>query len=221
MRQIPTSVWVVLITDGTVTVYPPEVYSTERQATNEAERWAWLLADGLQDAIDRPFQGRWEVGGRNIRLVHVTSSATSPWIGTFWSTDGSPDPEAVVLEGRNEARDWVTAPLAGGQVPVAVDERGWTIAATFLERGEESYAVASRAKVVSPPPSEEIREIEYEVEIVGTFLHSIRSLIKGPAGLSRRQIEDLIEQEWANLSMDTQVLLESSWELVSFRRAGS
>ena len=40
--------WVVLVTDGTVVSYPPEIYHSSSRASMEAERWAWLSSgEGL------------------------------------------------------------------------------------------------------------------------------------------------------------------------------
>jgi hypothetical protein len=57
---------------------------------------------------------------------------------------------------------------------------------------------------------------EYEVELTACFEFSIRSTLEGPRGLSRDQVEELIDTNWVWVSLDTDVLLESHWQLESF-----
>lgn len=57
---------------------------------------------------------------------------------------------------------------------------------------------------------------EYKFELVAQFTVTIGDAIEGPPGLSRLQVEELIEQNWWWISGSTEVLLQSSWELESF-----
>jgi len=61
------------------------------------------------------------------------------------------------------------------------------------------------------------RRAEYEVELTACFEFSIRSTLEGPRGLSRDEVEELIDANWVWVSLDTDVLLESHWQLESFR----
>ena len=63
--------------------------------------------------------------------------------------------------------------------------------------------------------------VGYQVELVGTFVQSINGLVYGPPGLDWEGIQELVEREWADLSAETDVLLESSWELEGFRQIPS
>ena len=56
----------------------------------------------------------------------------------------------------------------------------------------------------------------YRVELTACFTFSIEETILGPAGLTRIELEEVIDREWWWLSGSTRVLLESSWELESF-----
>lgn len=56
---------------------------------------------------------------------------------------------------------------------------------------------------------------EYEVDLTACFVFSIRSTLEGPPGLSRGELETLIEDNWLWVSLDTEVLLESHWQLES------
>jgi hypothetical protein len=56
---------------------------------------------------------------------------------------------------------------------------------------------------------------EYEAKLTACFVFSIRSTLEGPRGLSRGEIEALIEANWLWVSLDSEVLLESHWELES------
>lgn len=143
-------VYVLMVTDGTVIEYPPEVYEDEARARLEAERWAWLLAGGGWAEISSPFDGRWEVAGRDVRLVGTEppEELADVWVCTYWSEDGFPDPEALLLNGRERAKEWV---VLGPNLEHADEfvERPWLITATYRRRAhEEADAVAWLAKVV-------------------------------------------------------------------------
>jgi len=58
---------------------------------------------------------------------------------------------------------------------------------------------------------------EYDVELSACFLFSIHTTLQSLSGLSQDDIEDLIEADWMWISLDTDVLLESSWELESLK----
>ena len=141
--------WVILITDGTVIEYPPEAYETAEQARSEAQRWAWVISGMGWLPIEETAADRWLVGDRDVRLVHVDGEGE--WVGTFWTWDGYPDPEATLLRQRSEARSWVTAPVLGVLEPISVEENDWMIVATFERKEEEVYAVAHRLKRVAAP----------------------------------------------------------------------
>ncbi|MDP9330013.1 MAG: hypothetical protein M3P11_05160 [Actinomycetota bacterium] len=146
-----TVAWVLFVTDGTVIAYPPELYRNREKASLEAERWAWFLSGEGVLHIERPFEGRLIVGERDVRLIQVDWSAPSgaPWIGTYWTRDGYPDPEAVVLLGESEARGWVRETPQNGSRPSQLFRTPWFEAAVFPVRGEEEYAVAHLAKVIA------------------------------------------------------------------------
>ncbi len=138
--------WVILITDGTVIDYPPESYDSLETARDEARRWAWIISGMGWIPIEETADDRWTVGDRDVRLVHVEGEGG--WVGTFWTWDGYPDPEATLLQDWTTARAWATAPLHDDLAPVAVEENEWMIVATFDRGGEEAYAVAHLLKVV-------------------------------------------------------------------------
>jgi hypothetical protein len=144
--------WVILITDGTAIEFAPELYQSRDLAEREAQRWAWHVSAGGQIAIRERFAGRFEVGIRDVRLVEVDVPNdfpdVEPWIGTYWTRDGYPDPEAIVLAGREDAESWASTALPGRIEAHRVETTEWQVAATFVIRGEETYAVASLAKAV-------------------------------------------------------------------------
>jgi hypothetical protein len=141
--------WVILVTDGTVIEYAPEAYETAEQARDEARRWAWILSGMGWLPIEEPANDRWVVGDCDVRLVQADGEGN--WVGTFWTWDGYPDPEARLLGDRTAARAWATAPLHEVLAPVAVEENDWMIVATFDRNGEEAYAVAHRLKRLAAP----------------------------------------------------------------------
>ena len=67
--------------------------------------------------ISRPFLDRWQVAGRDVRLIEVTAShlTDEPWVATYWTEDGYPEPEAALLAGREAARRWVLDDPRGQQ----------------------------------------------------------------------------------------------------------
>jgi hypothetical protein len=141
--------WVLLVTDGVVIEYAPEAYPSREAANDEARRWAWILSGMGWLPIEQPFPDRWTAGDRDVRLVEA--SGQGDWVGTFWTWDGYPDPEAVVLTDREEARSWVSAPLHDLLEPSRVEENEWSMVATFERRGEEAYAVVHRLKRLAAP----------------------------------------------------------------------
>ena len=56
---------------------------------------------------------------------------------------------------------------------------------------------------------------EYIIELTACFTFSITTTLEGPPSLGAGEIEDMIETDWMWISLDTDVLLESSWELES------
>jgi hypothetical protein len=64
-------------------------------------------------------------------------------------------------------------------------------------------------------------DAEYRVELTACFVFSINTTLEGPRGLSREELEELIENNWQWVSIDTDVLLESHWELDSFEERSS
>jgi hypothetical protein len=151
MESGKVNTWVLLITDGTVIEYPPELYGSYQRATFEAERWAWVLSGAGWSEIERPFEGRWSIADKDIRLVPIDAEASSfiePWIGTFWTRDGAPDPEAIVFANREDAGDWVVMPPEGAASSVPETSLPWLLSVTHRRGDDEEYSVAHRAKVV-------------------------------------------------------------------------
>lgn len=144
--------WALLVTGGTVIEYPPELYADLARAVLEAERWAWVLSGAGWSEIERPFPGRWEVGERGVRLIEA--ELTMPvgygqrWVGTFWDRSGNPDPEAIVFDSKNAAREWVLE-SPGSSPAIETQELDWFVSATYVRGGEEEYAVAHLAKIVA------------------------------------------------------------------------
>ena len=58
---------------------------------------------------------------------------------------------------------------------------------------------------------------EYIIDLTACFTFSITTTLEGPPGLGRDEIEERIEAEWMWISLDTDVLLESSWEIESIK----
>lgn len=148
------SAWVLLVTDGTTLEAAPEVFLDEEIARFFAENWAWFLSSAGDFRVERPFEGRLQVGHRDVRLVRATlpsPASNELWVGTHWTEDGYPDPEATLLPGFKAAQAWATAPLHASP-PDEVNSSRWHVAATFRRGDEEAYSVAYAAKVVRRSP---------------------------------------------------------------------
>jgi hypothetical protein len=210
--------YVVMVTSGTIIEYPPEIYRSLSVASDEAERWASLLGARSRRQVKRPFEGRWETGDFDVRLVTTDVTGLDPtrewWVGTHWSADGSPEPEALLLSGKVAAREWVE--LEPGRSVNELHETRWTISASFGPEDDE-ISVAHVAKICDRLEADPLEDVEYEVRLTGTFVQTINGRVEGPPGLSRVGVEELIELNWAELSMNTDVLLESSWQLDDYR----
>jgi hypothetical protein len=139
--------WIILVTDGTVIEYAPEAYNTLAAATFEARRWALILSRGV-DQIEEAAPDRWRVANRDVRIVRATGAGD--WVGTFWTWDGYPDPEAVLFETWTDARAWAVAPMHEALEPDEIEETEWSAAATFVKSGEEAYAVVNKLKRIAP-----------------------------------------------------------------------
>lgn len=154
MRDASTldgAAWVLLVTDGTVISYAPEIYCCRQRAVLEAERWAWFFSGQGTLDVEQPFEDRWTVADRDVRLIPVAADAVldSPWVGTYWTRHGFPEPEALILDGERDARAWVREPPYEGLDPPIFFDTPWFSAAVYVLRGEEEYAVAHLAKVVA------------------------------------------------------------------------
>jgi hypothetical protein len=210
--------YVVMVTSGTIIEYAPEIYRSLSVASDEAERWALLLGAMSGRQVKRPFEGRWQTADFDVRLVTTDVTGLDPtrewWVGTHWSADGSPEPEALLLAGKMAAREWV------GQEPGRsmneLHETRWMISASFGSEDDE-ISVAHVAKICDRLEADPPEHVEYEVELTGTFVQTISGTVEGPPGLSRHGVDVLIERNWHELSANTDVLLESSWILDSYR----
>ena len=67
-----------------------------------------------------------------------------------------------------------------------------------------------------PAVSEGQGRAEYAVQLTACFQFSIDTTIEGPPGLTKEELEDRIEADWQSISVETDVLLESHWELDHF-----
>jgi hypothetical protein len=144
--------YAVIVTDGVAPEYPPELYDSLQRATLEAERWAWILSGTGWLDVERPFEGKWVVADRDVRLVPVQTEAPTTsdvWIGQFWQKDGKPDPEALILGSRQDAISWVMEGPVGTDPIIETIEKPWFVSATYRLGGEEAFAIASLAKHIA------------------------------------------------------------------------
>lgn len=219
--------WVVMVTDGTVVAFPPEIYGSLEVAVSEAERWKQTLSERCGGQAESRGGPPWQVGDFTIRLIERsayasdTFTSTSTWVGTYWTADGYPDPEVELLPNRAAALAWVQDPPVGFERAVDTEESEWSVVSTYLDRGEETYAVAHRAKLVQtllidPAPSPSAALVRYEVEVAVSRLQRIETSFLGPPGLSRNAVEDLVEENWAAIAGHVTEDNVVTWELESY-----
>lgn len=155
--------WVLLVTNGLTVSYPPELYREYEHAEREGNRWAHILSARTGEPVERPFAGRWQIGDYWVRLVYsfLPEEGSEIWVGTYWSRDGSPEPEAALFADALDARAWVLEPPAGA-IRIETNETRWSAAARYGVRGGEEQAEAHCAKAISalmfpssegPPPT--------------------------------------------------------------------
>lgn len=213
--------WVVMVTEGTVVAFPPEIYEGVEAAAGEAERWGKTLAQLIGREVELEEGPPWHVGDLTVRLVELSGSQVHidwAWIGTYWTADGYPDPEAMLLADRAAAVDWVLEPPTGFEPAIDVIASEWFVAATYMDRGEETYAVASQAKQIrtSLPDAPSLLpsgHIYYEIEVAVSRLQRIETLVSGPRGLSHEGVEDLVEENWAAIAAHVTEDHVITWEL--------
>lgn len=144
--------WVLTVTDGLSTEFPPELYRDHDLAHSEAERWARVLSRRSHSSIERPFEDRWHVGDEWIRLSHafLPEEGHEIWVLTYWTRDGYPEPEAGLTHDAVEARAWVLEARVGATLLESHDTP-WSALARFQVRGGEEEAETHRAKFVCRP----------------------------------------------------------------------
>jgi hypothetical protein len=216
--EIEVGAWVVLVTRGTVVDFPPELYRSSRIASQEAGRWAWTLAGEGSMRVRTPFEGRLEVGDRDIRLERVNESIlewAEPWMCAHWSPEGSP--EILAVNDRDAARQWVR------EEPAAVRlreyfENDWMLSAAFGRGDDEEISQAYLLKrcTGSAAHRSSTQRVQYEVHLIAEFEHDLLACLPGPGDLDRAGVEALVEEHWQELAADPGVLLESRWDLVDY-----
>ena len=96
----------------------------------------------------------------------VAATATrltgNSWVGTYWTEDGLPEPEATLLADREASRRWVLEDPRGNP-PAQFVEQPWWLAATYSRpNGDEAYAVAWLGKVVETGAGFDVGKSEEE-----------------------------------------------------------
>lgn len=204
--------WVLLVTDGLTIEYPPELYRDHEQAEREGNRWAHLLSVRSGNAIEQPFEGRWQIGDRWVRLVYsfLPEESSGIWVGTYWGRDGSPEPEAELFADAADAHAWVLEPPAGG-LPIESYETRWSVFARYEVRGGEEEAEVHECKIVAGLVAPRLQESR--VLTVRGFEVSEGLIPQGPdlfASEARRDqaLRQFLEHEmtnrdWRNFMMAT------------------
>lgn len=140
--------WAVLVFDGIQVEFAPELHSCRSSATNAAERWAWILSSKGDVPIRRCGEFEWAAGFRQVVMVSVEPTSRAPrdpWIGLAWDEGCYPVPSVVMLDGLQQAADWVGS--AAGPTDLSISR--WEVAARLTSRSSLRRAMASRAKVIT------------------------------------------------------------------------
>ena len=200
--------WVLLVTDGFTVELPPELYRNRDRAEREGDRWAHLLSVRTGNAIERPFEGRWEIGDHWVRLVDSFLPEEWPevWVGTYWGRDGSPEPEAALFTAVADARAWALEP-APGRLAYETHETPWSIAVTYKVRGGDEEAEVHLGKVVAD--LHETPDVPAAAVTLYGFEVSEGLIPQGPvmffsrgqrdAELRRLLERELVHREWPDL----------------------
>jgi hypothetical protein len=145
--------WVLLVSDGLSIEFAPELYREHDDAEREGERWAQGLSRRSSARIERPFPDRWHIGDEWIRITPANLSVPGSeiWVGTYWTQDGFPDPEAEIFHDAVEAHAWVLE-APPDAILIGSYEAPASIIARYRVRGGEEEAEAHRAKLVADLP---------------------------------------------------------------------
>ena len=201
--------WVLLITDGFTVELPLELYRKRDRAEREGDRWAHLLSMRSGEPIERPFEGRWEIGDHWTRLVNSSvpeEGGSEVWVGTYWGRDGSPEPEAALFGDVADARAWALEP-APGRLAYETHETPWSIAVTYKVRGGDEEAEVHLGKVLAE--LQETPEVVRAAPTLYGFEVSEGLIPQGPvlffarverdAELRRLLERELVYREWPDL----------------------
>lgn len=204
--------WVLLVTDGFTVEFPPELYRERGDAEREAERWARALSRAYREHIERPFEGRWQIGDRWIRVTHsfLPEEGSQIWVGTYWGRDGSPDPEAALFADSADAREWALEPPAGG-LPLEHHETALSVGASYRVRGGEEEAEVHRGKIlatlVDPSNEEPRKQPVFGFQVSEGLIPQVPDLfatIEGRDHAMRRFLEgELGRRDWRDLVAGT------------------
>jgi hypothetical protein len=55
--------------------------------------------------------------------------------------------------------------------------------------------------------------VDYDIELEATFIQTVHTTLAARPGLTREELEEIIDDNWSWISAETEVLLESHWEL--------
>jgi hypothetical protein len=141
-------VWAVLVFDGNEVEFAPELHDSRPRATEAGRRWAWILASNGEIPIRQRGDSEWIAGFRQVIVATVQSPLLAPhdpWIGLAWDAGCYPAPRVEVVDGLQEAADWVGS-VAG---PTELLISPWVVASSHAAPRSSRRAAASRAKVVS------------------------------------------------------------------------
>ena len=140
--------WAVLVFDGKEVEFAPELHASRAAATDAAERWAWILGSNGELPIRRRGVSEWMAGFRQVMVASVKPSSESPddpWIGLAWDDGCYPAPSVEMVDGLQEAADWVGS--TAGPTGLLISQ--WEVASGLTRGTSCRRAVASKAKIVT------------------------------------------------------------------------
>jgi hypothetical protein len=147
------------------------------------------------EPIERPFEGRWEIGAHWIRLInsYLPEEGSDVWVGTYWGRDGSPEPEAALFAAVADARAWALEP-APGRLAYETHETPWSIAVTYKVRGGDEEAEVHRGKVIAE--LQETSEVQAPEATLYGFEVSEGLIPQGPELFRTEEARDLALRQY-------------------------
>lgn len=224
--------WILLVTEGLALKAAPEVYRSRVTCQREAARFAELSKSPRGATPQEDEAGVVTVGRRRICVVPSNIDrilkGDALFVGVVLTSDGSLAAGPVLHRDKGRSRAWVHAVAEGKAKARGAEKPGGDTLYRFRERGRSFIAISSAAKVVAPfaallenEEGEKTPRTHYEVELSVRYTHALFATIDSEPGLSREELESLIDQDFPHLSAYRGTPVDLDWTLESVEERGA